>query len=145
MQYTGNLPSGLRPRVCACIIKHSCSSTCITSLICYRAQKDTSDDKCDDGGSGDSPQENEPGEEILYFICFSICPPISLTQYHAHVHVQCGGFYNWSESIPSDQHCNFVCLSVSLCVHCYTGTYRYIMDRHTIFAFGWHDLLPTST
>ncbi len=41
---------------------------CILGLtfchLVYRAQKDTSDDKCDDGGSGDSPQENEPGKGI---------------------------------------------------------------------------------
>ncbi len=78
---------------------------------------------------------------IVLHLLLNLPTSISLTQYHAHVHVQSGGFYIIGASPYLVINVAIFCLSV--CVYI---VYRlsWSMDRHTIFAFGWHDPLPTS-
>ena len=46
---------------CRHIVALQCTHS-LTVLFTARAQKDVAEDKCEEGGNGDSPQENEPGD-----------------------------------------------------------------------------------
>ncbi len=120
MQYTGNLPSDSPSCLCLYIIKHSCSSTCITYFTLLQGPK----------GyiwwqmwwwwewgfpSGEWTRWGNSLSIVLHLL-LNLPTSISLTQYHAHVHVQSGGFY----IIGASPYLviNVAILSVCLCVHC---------------------------
>ena len=46
---------------CRLIVALQCIYS-LVSLFTVRAQKDVTEEKCEEGGNGDSPQENEPGD-----------------------------------------------------------------------------------